>query len=196
MPMKTRSNLVSVAILLLRFCSHGQGTFLYDQQSAIEGLNGEFSVNIISSQPVGQSFTPSLNAVDFVRLHFENLGIGGSAYVNLRAGSITGSIVAASSPVSLPDQFHGYTDFLFSTSVSVTPGIEYFFQPIVQSGTGWFLDSWNGFGYSGGAAILLGDVVNGHDFWFREGIVVPEPSAAVLILAGLAMTRFIRKTRK
>ena len=74
----------------------------------------------------------------------------------------------------------------FPIPATVTLGTVYFFEPVAQSGTGWFVGIHNGFNYPGGTAILNGvaDRFN-YDLWFREGPYVPEPSAAALGLPGL-----------
>jgi hypothetical protein len=59
-----KHSVATVAICLL--WSRG-GTFIYDQQSSTEANLGEAAVVIQSSQPVGQSFTPSLSSVGFIR---------------------------------------------------------------------------------------------------------------------------------
>jgi hypothetical protein len=69
-------------------------------------------------------------------------GSGARVYVNLRSDSITGTILATTASVFMPDGFgtganRGYTNFFFSTSVSLTPGTTYYFQPVVQSGDVW-----------------------------------------------------------
>lgn len=164
-----------------------QGTFVYDQSSSIESNPGEFSVTIQTSQPFGQSFTPALNEVGFVRLRIFSFSSAGSLFVNLRENSITGNVLAATSPAAIPSGFTGYVDFFFTSPPPVTPGITYFFQPSVISGAGLSAGSHNGFGYTGGQAFVNGNAVLGHDLWFREGIyIAPEPSACLLTLVGLA----------
>ena len=122
----------------------GQGTVIYDQQSAVEGASSESGGIITTSQPFGQSFTPTFSSVGFIRLWVSDLaggnGIGSTVSVNLRAGSITGPILTSTDPVFLPDAFgngpgnRGYPDFFFSTPATVTPGATYYFQPVLLSG--------------------------------------------------------------
>src|SRR5258708_2607463 len=98
-----------VAWILPAVAAHAQGTFIYDQQSSTEARQGEANSRIQTDAPVGQSFTPSLTAVGFIRLDlFDaviNNGKGATVYFNLRADSITGTILASSTPVSMPDGF-------------------------------------------------------------------------------------------
>jgi hypothetical protein len=169
--------------------AHGQGVFVYDQQSSDELLPGEVAVAVQASQPLGQSFTPMLSSVGFIRLQLDDLnpgnGLGAMLQVNLRTGSITGPIVASSDIVSLPDGAPvSFVDFLFATLVSVTPNTTYYFQPVVLSGDivmlGRFIP---GSDYAGGVEYYQG-APGFDDLWFREGIVVPEPSSSLLLLLG------------
>ena len=130
----------SLFFILAAVSSYGQGTIVYDQQSSIEGNNGEGAYDIQSNQPMGQSFTPAFSSVGFIRLRLldGNFGGGGaSVYVNLREDSIAGNILASSLQVSMPDGFTGFADFFFSTPVTVNAATTYFFQPVIQSGDPW-----------------------------------------------------------
>jgi len=187
-------------ITFISVCSiaYGQGTFIYDQQSNTESGTTEGGGNLQSNQPFGQSFTPTFSSVGFIRLKLYDFdpgnSLGATVYVNLLAISITGTVLAASSPVFMPDDFLGYTDFLFLTPVSVTPGTTYYFQPVVQSGDAW-IAAWGGSSsYSNGTAFSNGQAVPFQDLWFREGIVVPEPSPSWLILLGSGIFLYVRRT--
>lgn len=177
-----------LALCLLSLPSPGQSTFIYDQQSSDERFSGGGPLGITPYQPIGQSFTPALSSVDFVR--FELLdgspgnGRGSTIYVNLRTDAVTGPVLSSTTPVVLPDGLGGPTNafvtFFFATPVAVTPGVMYYFQPIVQSGEDFLIyDSYQHL-YPGGASYYLGQPSTG-DLWFREGII-PEPSAAVLTI--------------
>jgi hypothetical protein len=170
-----------------------QGTFVYDQQSSVDTLPGEIPVIIQQNAPIGQSFTPTLSAVGFIRLNLSdrvlNNGNGATIYLNLRASSITGPILASSTPVSMPDgfvsQYASYPTFFFEVPVVVTPGTTYYFDLVAEPGS----DTWAvvryiyGTDYVGGTDFISGQP--GHDdLWFREGIVVPEPCSAALLLFG------------
>jgi hypothetical protein len=178
----------------------GQGTFIYDQSSA---TNRSFSGGspIESQQPTGQAFTPSLSSVGFVQMEFDDFypgnGTGATVYVNLRADSIGGPILSSTDPVFMPDGFaYGITNFFFPTSVAVSAGTTYYFQPVVQSGDHW--DIINGpYGYPGGTFYWNGSPdPNGFDAWFREGVLTPEPSSAVLLLFGAASLWAARRARR
>src|SRR6266403_3568645 len=132
-----------VAVLLLPLFANAQGTFVYDQQSSDESNGGSTGYFIQTGQPMGQSFTPSLNAIGFVRLNLfdqnRNNGTGAIVYVNLRSDSITGPIIDSTAPVALPDNFgpNGFVNFLFGSNVPLQPGTKYYLQPVGPSGDLW-----------------------------------------------------------
>src|SRR5450759_4846854 len=78
----------------------GQGTFIYDQQSADETvLAGEGGGILQSNQPFGQSFTPTFSSINFIRLWLADglpgNGLGATVFINLRTNSISGPILAS-----------------------------------------------------------------------------------------------------
>ena len=200
--MKTRNLLVLPVFAAFALRVFGQPTFLYDQQSAVEGANAESAAGITPSQPFGQSFTPMFDSVGFIRLWLiegnPGNGTGATVFVNLRSNSITGPILAASDLVFLPDGFgppgnRGYPDFFFTNPVPVTPGVTYYFQPVIQSGDGVVAFTENTYHYSGGNAFYQGLAAPNNDLWFREGVVVPEPSSIALILLGGGIGFYVRR---
>jgi len=171
---------------LFAACAFGQGTMIFDQSSSTTNNSGEFLANIQASQPIGQSFTPSLAGVGFVRLYVSDRnadGVGTTILVNLLSGSLTGSVVSATAPVFVPDGFHGFTDFFFPANATVTPGSTYYFRPVVQSGEDYGVGYDSRFLYPGGNAFFNGAGDTFYDLWFQEGIV-PEPSSVALLLVG------------
>jgi hypothetical protein len=188
--MKTHS--VQTILILAALHASGQGTLVYDQQSSNESAPGEGYAILQVATPVGQSFTPSLGSVGFVRLQLfdwnNNNGQGAAVYVNLRANSITGPVVGATASVFMPDGFGvagvRFADFFFPSPVPVTPGVPYFLEVPVQSGDVWALrGTVVPTPYAGGTEYINGSPVNG-DLWFREGVVVPEPAGFALFLIG------------
>lgn len=183
---------IYVAFILAAFSVGAQGTFQYDQQSVTtEVVPAGIETPIQTQQPIGQSFTPGLSSVDIIRLYMDDQtpgGVGSTVSIDLWSGSIGGALLGSSDAVFVPQGFFGYDNFLFSTPISVTPGITYYFQPIVQSG-----DSDNnmrtgltsGSSYANGTAFINGSP-SGFDLLFREGIVVPEPSFFSFGILGLA----------
>jgi hypothetical protein len=194
------SRALQTLLLCLPICAHAQGTFSYDQQSADEANLIEGGVAIQSNQPVGQSFTPTFSSVGFIRLWlydgaFPN-GAPGTMYLNLRSDSINGTILGSTGLVALPANSTGFTDFLFGSPVSVQPGSTYYFQPVLQDSLSRGLNQAN-YAYSGGTLLLNGvPDPQGHDLWFREGIIVPEPSNIALALSGLACFAVLIRRRR
>jgi hypothetical protein len=193
---------VLIVWLSVPLVASAQGTFVFDQQSSDESNGGSGGTTIQNFQPMGQSFTPSLNGIGFVRLNLldenRNNGQGATIYVNLRSGSIAGTIMSSTAPVALPDNFGlplntGYVTFLFPTEIPLQPGTIYFLQPVVQSGD-LFAAFGGSFGYSGGDLYANG-IPSTTDLWFREGIIVPEPSAPMLVGSALAICVLCRRLR-
>jgi hypothetical protein len=168
-----------------------QGTFVYDQQSSTDETPANFgSGGDIMHSPPGQSFTPALSALNFIRLNFDDGrtfdGFGATVYVNLRSGSITGTILGTSTPVAMRPTFAGVTNFLFATSIALTPGTTYFMEVVQLDGGPWNI-AVGPYNYPGGIAFNGGTPTPGADLWFREGIyVVPEPASASLLVLSLA----------
>ena len=167
-----------------------QGTFQYDQQSLNHSIGANVLYDIQGNEPIGESFTPSLSSVGFVQLNpFDsrpNNGLGAMLYVNLRSNSITGPVLGSTFPVFMPETPSGIgvTNFFFSTPIPVVPGTTYFLEVIVQSGDIWGLNTLPDL-YSGGTMFYQGAAQPLQDLWFREGIIIPEPSTmALLITAG------------
>jgi hypothetical protein len=194
---KTYHRIVSAFAILSACLAHGQGSFIYDQQSSATDSYTENSYSPINQvQPMGQSFTPTLPNVGFVRLFLVN-GVPVEPApitftLNIRANSINGQILG-SSQVTLDPAFAGTVDFLFNTPIAVTPGTTYYFQPVIQS------DLWSagvlGNTYPGGTIYSQGTAFPGTDLFFREGVLVPEPSALGLIVTGGALA-LVRRKRK
>jgi len=179
-----------LGLLIAAPAALAQGTFQYDQQSLNHTIPPNFPQYIQGNEPIGQSFTPSVSSVGFVQLALydghPNNGQGATVYVNIQSNSIAGPVLSSTDPVFLPDTplGGGVTNFLFSTPVPVVPGTAYFFDVVVQSGDLWRLDTVPDL-YPGGTMFLQGAAQPVQDIWFREGIIVPEPSmVALLITAG------------
>lgn len=205
--MKLHRIIFQAALMLVSACALGQGTFIYDQQSstndAVSGYGGTIMQHLPA--PWGQSFTPSLAAVGFVRLMLNDGdlfdGLGATVYVNLRSG-ITGPILGSTAPVHMPNLFHGVPNFFFDSPVPVTPGVTYYLEPILQGGPPangtWNIvgaASTDDGGYTGGSAYSGGNLHPPIEYWFREGIVVPEPSAGLLLLVGSGLYVYVRRPR-
>jgi hypothetical protein len=183
---------VCVLLVFLAIPSFGQGTLVFDQQSSTDEnyspLAGGGAIQFYAT--VGQSFVPSVSSVGFVRLRFFDItsgnSVGANVVVCLRTNAINGPILATSPVVTMADGFQGSTNFVFSSPVAVTPGTTYYFDVAVQSGDNWGFMSLGdtyakGMFYGGQGGFFAADL------WFREGIVVPEPTALALLGCGLGV---------
>jgi len=137
----------------------------------------------IPESHLAQSFTPSFNAVGFVQLRTLVTSPSGSQVtvtVNLRQGAYDGPVVSSTDPVVIT----GFADvgtFYFSDNIPLTAGQMYFFEPVLQSSGSLDVGFKSPSTYDRGDLISNGMPSGGlGDLWFREGVVVPEPSTGLL----------------
>lgn len=177
-----------------------QGTVVYDQESSTDEASPFSGVAIQFYGSVGQSFTPSFNAVGFVRLRYFDItpgnSLGAVLTVKVHANAINGPILGTATPVSLSDGFIGSVNFYFPSAIPVAPNSTYFLETLVQSGDNWGTrivgDIYSGGNFYGGTS-----PITGNDLWFREGIVVPEPCSVLLFVMGSSVAGwFIRRKRR
>jgi hypothetical protein len=192
----------ALALAVTTLAAPGQGTFIYDQQSASNRNSGSGDAPFAVEQPFGQAFTPALSSVGFVQFEFSAFypgnGPGATVYVNLWADSLaTGTLLDSTTPVYMPNSFFAnVTNFFFAVPVPVTPGTTYYLQPVLQSGERLWGITGGNFNYPNGTWFAYGQpVLDGSVLWFREGTYVPEPSSALLFAlaaATLCAPRFLR----
>jgi hypothetical protein len=190
--MKRYSLTLQSVLMMSALAACGQGTMIYDQQSATS-FSFQHAVSFQPQQLAGQSFTPALTSIGFVQFYFfdprPDASIGATVYVNLRADSISGPVLGSTDPVTMPAYTFGsgITNFFFATAVTLDPGTVYYLQPVVQSGDSTWPTVYGNYGYSGGTFYLNGSPnPNGYEAWFREGVLTPEPSSGLFVLAGIA----------
>ena len=188
--MRTRLFLILIMVAAVTRSARSQGYFVIDQQSAGEDSPTEFGSPLQPpSFPVAQSFTPVFSSIDFVRLKLMTArgGLGLPAYVDVRlwSGWPSGRQLAISELEEIPYGFLGYAVFRFQTQVALTPGATYFIEAVCQGEQGAFWLADLRLGYPGGMAWSGATARPSVDFWFQEGIVVPEPTTAALLLVGL-----------
>jgi hypothetical protein len=135
---------------------------------------------------IGQSFTPTLPAVDAVELNLGSLsGLSSTIFVNLRSGlagpdGLDGAILATSNSVLMPpDTPNEMRHFDFPSRILLTPGALYVFEIVGNSGHAGALST--GDNYPRGSA--LKEFSAGFDMIFAEGLHVPEPRSMVLLAA-------------
>jgi hypothetical protein len=188
-------------LVLSAFAACGQGTMIFDQQSATNRSTIGGGVGIYVEAPTGQSFIPALSSVGFVQFEFTdpNPGnsVGATVYVNLRAGSLTGPILGSTDPVAMPDRFSsGVTNFFFSSPVSVTPRQTYYLEPVLTDGERLWAIAVGPFAYTGGTFFEFGSPdPNGSNAWFREGVLIPEPPSGLLALLGGSLIWVVGRLR-
>ena len=179
---------LETALMLAALAARGQGTMIYDQQSATNQTpaGGEGGAPIQQEEPMGQSFTPALSSVGFVQMKFDDfhLGNGLGATVYVLGDSITGTVLDSTTPVFMPDGFFfAVTNFYFPVAVAVVPGTTYYLQPVVLSGDDHWQVVGRDYGYPGGTFYAFGAPSgSGTDLWFREGYLIPEPPSGLLVL--------------
>ena len=192
--MKTLTTIMLVVYATLS--ATGQGTLVFDQESSADEAYPAGGVAIQFYGFVGQSFTPSLSTVGFVRFKLydglRNNSQGATLVTTLRSNSVNGTVLGTSSALVLADNFSGSANFLFPSPVAVVPGTTYFFQTVVQSGDNWGMTAL-GDTYSTG--ILYGGLqpFTGNDLWFREGIVVPEPGVGSILVISSVWVALVRR---
>jgi hypothetical protein len=193
LPGELLKKLVGTFTALATLRLFGQGTLLVDQQSFALATAGT-STSIIG---IGQSFTPAFSAIDYVQFSVADANPGSSLSVNLRQNSMSGPIIGTTDTQAVLDNISVPTTFLFSTRVALTPGTQYFFEPVIvvnvfEIGITTSFPGTNP--YPGGTA-LHGNTPGSYSLWFAEGVVVPEPSTWVLLgLGGVAL--FAAKWRR
>jgi hypothetical protein len=171
-----------------------QGTLLVDQQS----FDLATAITGTSISGIGQSFTPGFGSIDYVQFGVADLNQGSFLFVNLRQNSMSGPIIGSTDTQPVPlNNGHVPTTFLFSTSVALNPGTQYFLEPVIVVNAFQITILTSAAGanpYPGGTA-LDGNTSAGFDLWFAEGVVVPEPSTWALFgLGGVVL--FAAKWRR
>ena len=154
------------------------------------------SYNIQSAQPIGESFTPFTNSIQFAAFAFHGGTIDFSIQVQLYQGvGVSGPLLATSQTLTLPANF-GLNDrlgelayFYFDSPVALNAGSPYTLILNQLSGREVFVD-YIAAGQKGSVGILDGKAYPGYpgspDFnlTFGEGsiapAVVPEPPSFAL----------------
>jgi len=163
--------------------------------------------------PIGQSFTATRNKLLTFGLYFIDLSPGGGAEtltMSLYSGEGFSGSLLASRNFSLNDSYNDYYDVSFN--VSVTQGDMYSVMvtaPTVRWGVKTNIHSYaSGVGiqgavdYSGGDAIVMGNINQTTDATFRASFttaappVVPEPVSSVLFITGGSVLAFRRYKKK
>jgi len=171
---------------------HGQGTLVYDQESASAPLTINYDSFVISRMMLYESFVPTLSSIDFVQLEISDYPDSSTSGASLSVALWSGSpqhptFIGGTERVALPANFHndgiqdsGVVTFNFATSISLTPGETYYLTPVEITGDNVWSVAVTDDTYPNGG--LYG--FDGTDLWFREGETVPEPSDLALWTSG------------
>jgi hypothetical protein len=147
----------------------------------------------------GQEFTPSLGGLDFVEVSLNNsiASNTGTFEIAIHQSNIAGPVLSVSDQVVIPQS---NPHFEFSSRVPLVAGDLYVLEVIQLAGdSGWTIEVPSyavvnrqtiDMNYPGGRLIYGGVPQNNQDMLFREGIVMPEPSEAALLLLGALIFGF------
>ncbi|GEM_PF-5428660 len=175
-------------IIAVALCSATTNAQIIDQQY-VEKVTGAVSTDLPGQ--MGQSFTPTLSAMDFFRLNIKDgavNGDGATIQIRIHSGSGFEGPVLGSTSLSLPDLW-GYpsyeyggkvAEFKFSSPITLTPGEIYTAEFLKISGDQFFIYAtyYGGSGgapttYTRGEAFLPGiQPTLPWDFYFQEGVYV------------------------
>jgi hypothetical protein len=132
------------------------------KQENITGMD-----QILSWEPIGQEFVPSLSPLIGVDVNIRplNLSVADTVTLNIRQGTITSTILATVSQLVVAG-FSGWIHYDLSTPLSVTVGSTYVLELTEPMSTfGWNFANSNP--YPRGEAIVLGSRQLGMAFTFR-----------------------------
>jgi hypothetical protein len=164
----------------------GQG-FIVDQASGTIDELVPPGYTPLPDNMIAQWFTPSLSGVGFVQFNGVVPALPGNNavtfVVNLRQGTYNGPIISSTDPVVLVNHSVQIGTFYFPDNIPVTPNQLYFLEPVLQS-AGALDIGYKANSTYGGVPWINGGPSGPGDFWFREGIVVPESSTLWLFLFG------------
>jgi hypothetical protein len=193
----------AVPAMVLLGAAQAWSALIIDQQYQLP--SGNQIVSIPGASPIGQTFTPALNGIDFATFRLTNFGnTGGSYQAELHTG-VNGALLATTSTVSLAGNCCGNATFTgaevefdFASLVPLTPGSLYsLIVARIDSSSNFALIGTSPGGYAAGTAIF-GGTANPADFFFSEGLrvaAVPEPAAISLVGLGLFAIAARRRKR-
>jgi hypothetical protein len=175
---------------------------LYDQ------ISGPDTLIVYGASAVGnrltQSFTPGLAGIGFVQLQAVVYPEGGSilSRVILRRVGLNGPVLASTDPLFIEDNSLAVRTYYFQGNIPVTPDQMYWLDielvSLASPAVGMSFQDLYPSSYPRGDLYANGFLNPSFDFWFREGIVVPEPAALSLLLLGVIALhgwRYCRRVR-
>ena len=154
---------------------------ILDQYNSI---GGNFTASVLTNgQSAGQSFTPSLSAIDFFGANLFSAGVS-TVQLSLLAGTnMIGTPIATSPSYVLTNLSVEPVEFRFPSTVALTPGIPYTARLDLLAGDSYRLEFSLANPYPLGFAFdQFNRAVPTVDWVFWEGLApVPEPSFSLLI---------------
>ena len=154
---------VVLAVLLMVASAQNAFAAVIDQKQ--ENISGGFQ-SIMPSDPMGQTFQPSMTKLEAVEAYIKTDPAGGDViFLTIREGSVTGTQLLMASQ-SVASNFEGWVHFTFG-SLTVTPGSTYCIRLTAASPfPSWGRSATNL--YPNGEAIVFGNpAVPAGDFAFR-----------------------------
>jgi hypothetical protein len=190
-----------LTIVLLEILAAGTGSaaaasLIIDQS---QPMTLDFGLGVQFFTPIGQSFTPTLNGIDFAIFGLEFFPADGPNVlrVEVRTG-VNGTLLGISNPVSPLSSSFTEVQFDFPSTVPLTANQKYSLILAVQN------PGLNSYGlqvgpdnsYQGGRLIEFGaEQTLPQQSFFKEGVfsqAVPEPSSLVLSNMGLLCIIYLR----
>lgn len=181
-----------LALALVICCGGAAGAvsaspvFVVDQQQLQGGNDG----GNLAQQHVGQTFTPTLSAIDSISFSLGSQGGTVNAFVNLRdssAGfSFLGNLLGVSKTVAFSHLDLQTIQFDFGSLIGLKPGAVYVAEIVFDAA--WRIDASASDFYAGGLVIDGDNPIPDFDLVFREGLHTSSvPETATLRLLGLAL---------
>jgi hypothetical protein len=185
------------AVLFLAIAAATQASPLgtIDQQNSI-ATNDFYS----GQNRIGQSFVPSLSAIDAIEFELGALTGGNTVFVNLRnglagSGGLDGPIIGTSNTVVIPiDATFEWRHFDFPSRIPLAPGNVYVAELVGVNGHAGRLTLNSS--YPLGAALPPTSFETEWDLVFAEGLHVPEPSSAAIALSFLWLSALVNGRRR
>jgi hypothetical protein len=154
--------------------------FVVDQENTVFTTTGYVFGGPLATKTVGQGFTPALRALESVEFQMNSQNfVAGTAFLRIRSGDITGTILGVSGTLVVPGVNWPPTlmHFDFAAPVPLTPGALYVIQVVAATGyLGIFASGDNNDVYPGGMSYYGATAVPEKDLWFREGAAATTPT--------------------
>jgi hypothetical protein len=122
-----------------------------------------------------QEFSPSFHSLDVIELEIYT-SAGAELQVNIRQGFMEGPIMGESWVLSLSPNFHGMTQFVFSSPISLVQDDGYVIDVMLLEGSASIASSFEQEGYSDGKMYINGinTPTDNSDVIFQTGLTQPD----------------------